>query len=368
TALATGAYPQSSGIVANNEYRPGVELLKPFATEELEAARKADAITDGRYVRMPTVAEIVRRAGYRTVVAGTKPVVFLMDRSARLVTNPGSDSVLLFGGQGIDGVGDKAGKPDASFPTLADATKLPNRDQDAWTTLAVIDKLWAAEVPAFTTVWFSEPDFAQHGSGPGSPTALAALKSDDDNIASILKALDSAGVRDTTDVLVVSDHGFSTIEQTINVANVLSAAGFDASLKFAAEPKDGQIMVVPNGGSFSLYVIGHDKPVISRLVQFLQQSDFAGVIFTRDHLEGTFSLAQGGIGSKDAPDVMVSMRWNDQTSQTGMPGMLLSSATKYHAGQGYHASLSRFDMHNTLIASGPDFKKGFVDQTPSGNV
>ena len=33
-----------------------------------------------------------------------------------------------------------------------------------------------------------------------------------------------------------------------------------------------------------------------------------------------------------------------------------------------HASLARFDMHNTLIAAGPDFKKGYSDSIPTGNI
>ena len=37
-------------------------------------------------------------------------------------------------------------------------------------------------------------------------------------------------------------------------------------------------------------------------------------------------------------------------------------------GQGTHASLSRYDMHNTLIAAGPDFRVGWRDELPSGNV
>ena len=37
-------------------------------------------------------------------------------------------------------------------------------------------------------------------------------------------------------------------------------------------------------------------------------------------------------------------------------------------GQGTHATLSRYDMHNTLVASGPDFKAGWRDALPSGNV
>ena len=37
-------------------------------------------------------------------------------------------------------------------------------------------------------------------------------------------------------------------------------------------------------------------------------------------------------------------------------------------GKGTHASLSRFDMNNTLVASGPDFKQGHVSDVPSGNI
>jgi arylsulfatase A-like enzyme len=38
------------------------------------------------------------------------------------------------------------------------------------------------------------------------------------------------------------------------------------------------------------------------------------------------------------------------------------------AGKGTHATLSRFDMHNLLIAAGPDFANGLTSETPSGNV
>jgi arylsulfatase A-like enzyme len=38
------------------------------------------------------------------------------------------------------------------------------------------------------------------------------------------------------------------------------------------------------------------------------------------------------------------------------------------AGEGTHATLSRFDMHNTLVAAGPDFRSGQTDDLPTGNV
>jgi hypothetical protein len=45
--------------------------------------------------------------------------------------------------------------------------------------------------------------------------------------------------------------------------------------------------------------------------------------------------------------------------------------TEYESMQiyrGMHGSFSPVDVHNTLIASGPDFKSGFQDQVPSGNI
>jgi arylsulfatase A-like enzyme len=38
------------------------------------------------------------------------------------------------------------------------------------------------------------------------------------------------------------------------------------------------------------------------------------------------------------------------------------------AGKGTHATLSRFDMHNVLIAAGPDFRRGETDDLPTGNI
>jgi len=48
-------------------------------------------------------------------------------------------------------------------------------------------------------------------------------------------------------------------------------------------------MIVGNGGAVLFYVIGHDAAVTRRLVEFLQQPDFAGVIFTREPMDGTFT-------------------------------------------------------------------------------
>jgi arylsulfatase A-like enzyme len=60
------------------------------------------------------------------------------------------------------------------------------------------------------------------------------------------------------------------------------------------------------------------------------------------------------------------MRWFPTLSDTDSPGMLIATGGSRNGGA--HGSLSRYDMNNTLVASGPDFKKGYFSTTPSGNI
>src|SRR5436305_1919680 len=232
---------------------------------------------------------------------------------------------------------------------------------------AVYPSATKVTVPALSLLWLGEPDLTQHESAPGAPAALAAIKSADENFAAVLAALDQGNARGTTDVFVVSDHGFSTIERSIDLRNIFNDAGFTAKTEFTDEPKPGDIMLAGNGGCVLFYVTGHDEKIIRRLVEFLQQSDFAGVIFTKHPMEGTFSLDQAKIANDRSPDVVMSFRWKDQKNQFGVLGMI-DADWQRAAGQGTHATLSPFDIHNTLIAAGPDFKRGEVDDLPSGNV
>jgi len=218
-----------------------------------------------------------------------------------------------------------------------------------------------------SVIWLGEPDLTQHETAPGAPPALAAIKSSDENLAAVLSALEKQEARPRTDLFVVSDHGFSTIRRAIDLRKILSDTGFSARTEFDGEAKAGDIMLAGNGGSVLFYVIGHDATLTQRLVEFLQQSDFAGVIFTKEGLPGTFGLAEAKIDSPHAPDVVMAFRWNDSKNQFGVAG-LIDADWQRKAGEGTHATLSRFDMHNTLIAAGPDFRHGQTDDSATGNI
>ncbi|HEY2146606.1 MAG TPA: alkaline phosphatase family protein [Pirellulales bacterium] len=365
-ALATGGYPHSTGIMANSEFRPDIDPLKPFNTESEAAVRNGDELTRGHYLGLPTVAEIIQRNGGRTVVAGTKPVALLADRSER---SEGSMSPMLYQGRTLPrSLATMLAKSYGEFPKAANSKVAANRAADAWTTRSLTESLWAAGVPQFSVLWLSEPDYAQHGSGPNSAVARDALKSSDQNLARVLEALDRAKARETTAVFVVSDHGFSTIGRSIDTAALLNDAGFHAFHTLPESPVTGSVVVVANGGTVGLYVVGRDKRTIQRLVDFFEQSDFAGVIFCRFTIEGTFPLSAAEIDTPAAPDIVVALRWSADKSKTGLPGMIACDSSKLVVGQGMHATLSRFDMHNTLIAAGAGIRSRYKDELPSGNA
>jgi hypothetical protein len=362
TALATGAYPEHDGIIANEEYRPGIEPLKFIHTEDFGAVRKGDQISDGHYLLLPTMIEIARKARRTTAVAGAKPVALLFDRAER---SDAKDGAVVFAGRTLPPeLADSLTNRYGPFP----AESAPKTARDDWTTLALVDSLWEDGVPDLSVLWMSEPDATQHATQPGSDRALQAIRNSDDNLARVLRALDEKGVRDSTDVLVVSDHGFSTIMSVVDLTESLQAAGVNAINELKQPPQPGDVVVLPDHGTALIYVTGHDEKEVQQVVDFLEGWGHTGVILTRKGLPGTFRLDDAGVDSPSAPDVVLSFRWTDGKNDSGVPGMIVSDGGGYNAGQGMHGTLCKFDMHNTLIAAGPDFKLGVTDALPTGNV
>jgi arylsulfatase A-like enzyme len=364
-AIATGVYPNRNDLLANREYRPRIDPQKAYENAGREVIKKGDETSDGKYLALPTIAEIVRAAGRRAALAGTKSVAFLHDRHAEWTTAAGEDSFTRFAAAPMPpSVREEMLHLLGPFLTgPADSGDKGN----AYAARALTDILWRDGLPAFSLLWLSEPDLTQHELSPGAELSVTALRSSDRHLAAVLDALSKKQARATTDVLVVSDHGFSTIERGIDFPGELRAAGFDAVTAFEQTPKGGQIMVVGNGGTILFYITGHDRVVASRLVEWLQHSDFAGVIFAREKFEGAFPLESVHANLTDAPDVMVALRWNPKPNRFGIPGQIITDATR-GVGKGSHATLSEFDVHNTLIAAGPGFRRAMMSDLPSGNI
>lgn len=362
--LATGVHPQRSGIFGNREYRPAITRAGGLGMAWLPVVRRGDEVSGGKYLAVATVAEIARAAGQATAVSGAKPVALLHDRHPR--SGDAADPVWFAQGT----------LPESLLPQLTQRLgALSSADasyaaRDRWTERCLTEAFWERGVPRYSLLWLSEPDLSQHEHGPGSAEALAAIRACDQRLAAVLAALDRRGVRAQTDLLVVSDHGFSTIGANVDVAAALRAGGINARANWTEPPAPGDIVVVGNGGSVFLYVIGRAPERVGDVARVLQRQPFAGVLFTRDPLPGTFPLSEIMLAGPDAPDLVLATRWARPTATNAHPVSLIfnDGYPEFDAGCGMHVTLCPTDLQAIAIASGPSFQRGVVSDLPSGNV
>ncbi len=95
-------------------------------------------------------------------------------------------------------------------------------------------------------------DDTQHHYGPGSPEALAMLEKIDAHIGEILTAVKEAGLEKSTDIFVVSDHGFLPVERNLSPDVLLAKAGL-LTANAQGTVTGGKIQTIANGGSFFIY-------------------------------------------------------------------------------------------------------------------
>ena len=361
-AIATGSYPRTSGIIANREYRPDIDPMKTVATEEITTVRMGDSMSNGGYLKVPTMAEVLRTQvpALKTVCAGTKGVTLLLDRALR---DADSSSILICEGDALpSNLAEKLNSDLGLFPAATNNNKTV---RDNWTCSAMVDVAWEGGVPPFSMLWLAEPDYSQHQMGVGSDTSMDSIRNCDDRLAYLLASLSKRGILDQTDVIVVSDHGFSTASRRVDLNKDLRAAGIDAVKAFGDKPAPGSALTCSLGTVNFIYLSDHDKAAEARILDVLRKLDYVGAIFTRSGAEGTFPLSDAMIDSPAAPDIVVSFRWTSEKNAAGLRGMIPSESGNY---VGVHSSAGPSDMHNTMIAYGPDFRLNWRDTLPTGNV
>jgi predicted AlkP superfamily pyrophosphatase or phosphodiesterase len=96
-------------------------------------------------------------------------------------------------------------------------------------------------------------DQIQHAYGGRSQAANTALILADRQLQRILDAVDHVGIRETTSIFVVSDHGFKAYHHAIHPNAVLRQKG----LLRSAQDCDG--WVIPEGGTAMVYVTREEK-------------------------------------------------------------------------------------------------------------
>jgi hypothetical protein len=130
------------------------------------------------------------------------------------------------------------------------------------------------------------------------------------------------------------------------------------------------IVVDPNGGSEYIFVPSHNPKLVAQLVRFLQSREEFGAIFIDPrYKEIAGTLPQDLVRLKNNnhknPDIIVGMTYDAKAKIQGYRGIEFSTAGIC---RGMHGTFGPIDVHNTLVAIGPDFKSHFTDHLPTGNV
>jgi predicted AlkP superfamily pyrophosphatase or phosphodiesterase len=352
-SIATGALPATHGIPGNSFYAPALDAARALATSNATHLGRLAAHRGGRLLTCETLADRLARVGGRTVVVSTGST------GSALLQHPTceeQDGLLLNPGLWL---GTSREQVEARIGPMPPGS-LPNTEQNAWFTRAITNVLLPDERPRLLSFWHTDPDRTQHDRGIGHPETLRSLRDADDNLGAILAALDRLDQRGSTDVIITSDHGFSTIVGHVDIAAELVREG----LKESTESTD----VVVTGGA--VYLQDYDAERIARITAYLQAREGIGSILHRANgtpLDGTGALPLDGVGGDGdlAPDILFSHDWRGDANEHGYPGAAWSGRTTNAA---THGSISPWDIRNTLVLAGPSFKRGVVSDVPTGNI
>jgi predicted AlkP superfamily pyrophosphatase or phosphodiesterase len=350
SSISTGAYPETHGLLGNTVFFPRVSPARFLDTSDRENLL-AIASAEGRLLTAPTLGETLQAAGRRLLVvsSGSSGSAFLNNHTVAGGAILHLDYALPAElGDAMKTLGPRPG---------ADA---PAGSLDAYAVDAFLKVGLPKIDPSVTVMWLSDLDSTAHDKGIGAPPTVAVLRQIDRQIGRIQDGLKTAGRLDQYDIWVTSDHGFSTYTGAPDIRSILEP--------FSAPLADGVPRVVAGGGA--IYVRDGDAAAIERIVARLQETPGVGAIFTRSISTGSATGRIAGTLSFDAirwahdrsSQILYSPDWSDAPNAFGMRGTSASSGT---AG---HGSSSPWDIHNTLIAAGPDLKQGRTIDAPSANV
>jgi len=374
SSISTGTVPSVHGIVSNTMYVEGISS-KPFDTADYKNLVKLAQISGGRTFPVKTMAEALQEAGINLVdiSSGSTGGGFLMNPMA-----PSGTGVLINGGF-EDG-------HRVAFPDKIDR-EIQRRFGAVKSNEGTPSLLWAERVlreyvlsdlhPRVVVDWLTEPDETQHKFGPGSPEALAVLKTMDQQVGLLIARLHEMGLENQADIIVTADHGFGGEPNPVDLNSAIQATG-----------KAADIIEANNGASTLLYAKDHDPELIRGLVVQLQKTDGVDLVFTTSQqpkeaslqcrpgkelgwVPGTFSLELiNECRPVRGADVIVTYQWTLDRNAFGVPG-LQSVATndkrRNVPGRSGHGGLNPFMIHTPLVLWGRDFKRRTVVHAPVAN-
>jgi phosphonoacetate hydrolase len=358
--LMTGAWPERSGVTSNWMPVPG----GPFGGVELKTLEGIDQMARGY-----GGAALTARSMFQALAGAGKTSAFVgKEGPAELAHRAGATWSVSTTGSYEGAAGAQARARLGGAPPLAQLVreaagpapgqgKLDDSARSSWLVkaAAAVD---ATLGPDLLGVWLTDPDRTQHAHGLGTANQASALRRADAAVGELLLDLQRRGVREHTDIVLMSDHGFSDYlheEPRPDLERTLKAAGLDVS------------HIVGSGNNFQVrFARPPTRRDFDRMRQALATSPFADQVMTvidnprtvrgdtrrNERLTGR-DLRQGSARAVDA--YIVLRRDEDRGAHVPAKGGRLKAG---------HGSLGWTDLNNTLVVAGPGFERAAPGAAP----
>lgn len=275
SSLATGSFPKTSGFYGNTFWTPPqgsnntiptgnqanastADYQDPVFTEDYQILTTLNNYYGGQLLLVKSLFATAQAAGITTATVGKSGPAYIQDlnkggyfldentiQPRSLVTElQGAGYAIpkntVNGYSGTDAVtlasnnGDPTGKAGyITFSTTAydpaGNIKIAARDSSDKTQGAPEDAankymmnvytsyILPKKQPMLSLIWFRTPDNVEHGYGPGSSNMKAGLRSQDARLGELIAALKANNMYDSTNLVVVSDHGHSNVSGPLSL-------------------------------------------------------------------------------------------------------------------------------------------------------
>ena len=271
SSFATGSYPKTSGFYGNTFWTPpqgigntipagknaggaSADYQDPVFTEDYQILTTLNTYYGSQLLLVKSLFATAQSAGLTTATIGKTGAAYIQDlgrggyfldentvmprslvselqaANIALPVNTvngysGTDAVTLAGSNGSPT--NKAGY--ITFNTTAFDTAVtpaitvaardssdttqgaPENAANKYMMSVYTQYILPVKKPMLSLIWFRTPDNVEHAYGPGAANMLAGLRSQDARLGELITALRANGMDSSTNIVVVSDHGHSSV-------------------------------------------------------------------------------------------------------------------------------------------------------------
>lgn len=215
---------------------------------------------------------------------------------------------------------------------------------------------------------FTHPSYVdsmRHSGGVFSEKVNLALYETDRWLGMMLDALDEAGIADTTDVVVLSDHGQVDIVRRVCLNALLRDKGY-ITVNGDGEVTDWRVYVASRGASAHVFLKDkNDTALYNEVRALLDELKRQGVwgfdeVLTREEVKAEYGL------DGEFSFVLETDGFTSFGEEWTYPYVRPLCNTDYRFGRATHGHKPEKGAQPTFIAKGPSFRKGAI--IPEGSI